>query len=190
VKRRVWGAWFSLIVFLALVAFWHKPLMRIYFILEYPAEINTACRENNLDPALVSALIFVESRFDPRAESSKGALGLMQIMPETGGWIACQTGQPGFQPADLLEPTTNLAVGSWYLAYLKHQFNEADYPALAAYNAGAANVSEWLKKGVWDGSVETVEQVPFSETREYLKQLVWLARVYRYLYSEQLGTEG
>ena len=172
------------LLFLVFIILWHKPILRIFFVLEYSNQIAAYSRMNQVNPAMISAIIFVESRFNPKAKSHKGALGLMQIMPETGSWVAGKLLWKDFSERDLLDPDKNLKVGIWYLAYLKRQYNHNDYLALASYNAGSRYVSEWLAAGIWDGDKVKLDQIPFQETKKYLIRIMIFKRIYRYLYPE------
>lgn len=177
--------WVFLFVFFIIL--WHKPILRIFFVLEYSNQIAVYSRMNQVNPAMISAIIFVESRFNPKAKSHKGALGLMQIMPQTGAWVAEKLLWKDFSKQDLLDPDKNLKAGIWYLAYLKRQYKQNDYLALAAYNAGSRYVSEWLEADIWDGDKVKLDQIPFQETRKYLIRIMIIRRIYRYLYPEILS---
>ena len=185
-QYRVW--FFLLIIFIVI---WHKPILKTYLILDYGKEIVNYSRANGVNPALVSAVIFVESHFNPKAESHKGALGLMQVLPSTGDWVVNQMSGEASTDLDLLDPQQNLKVGTWYLGYLKRYFNQNDYLALASYNAGHRYVLEWVAQGVWDGNSVRIEQIPFPETKEYLLKVLFFKKLYRYLYPEFLsGHQG
>jgi peptidoglycan lytic transglycosylase len=175
---------FLLILFLVML--WHKPILKIYFVLNYGDQITAYSRANGVSSAMISAIVFTESRFNTEARSHKGALGLMQIMPSTGEWVAHQMDWKSFSKSDLLEPGKNLAVGIWYLAYLKRNFNHNEYLALASYNAGSRYVSEWLADGTWDGDKIKIEQIPFPETKKYVMRILFLRKIYHYLYPELL----
>jgi len=164
--------------------FLHKPILRIFFIFDYRQSIQTFSQAYGLDPHLLGAVIFVESRFDPTAKSSKGAVGLMQIMPATGEWVARQMGWESFRPEDLTDPVKNLELGCWYLAYLKKYFNGNEVAALAAYNAGHRYVQDWIDTKVWEGDLVKIEKIPFVETKKYLFQINAIRKIYRYLYPE------
>lgn len=179
--------WWLQIWILGLIVFsffWHKAILRNYFILDYQDEIIVYSKNSGVSPDLISALIFVESRFEPQAESHKGALGLMQVMPTTGEWIAEKLDWSFFKKVDLLDPEKNLAAGTWYLGYLKQRFAGNEFLALASYNAGARYVKYWIDQEIWQGEAADVEQIPFPETRQYLIKIMWLRKVYRYLYPE------
>jgi soluble lytic murein transglycosylase len=177
--------WVFIILFFIIL--WHKPILRIFFVLNYSQQIKTYSRMHQVNPAMISAIIFVESRFNAGARSHKGALGLMQIMPPTGAWVAGKLLWKNFSDRDLLDPDKNLKVGIWYIAYLKRQYNQNDYLALASYNAGSRYVSEWLAAGIWDGDSVKVDQIPFQETKKYLIKIMIFKRIYRYLYPEYLS---
>ncbi|MBU0700598.1 lytic transglycosylase domain-containing protein [bacterium] len=134
-----------------------------------------------LDPLLISAVIKVESNFQPYAKSPRGAIGLMQIMPETGKEMAKRLKIEPFVAADLNNPEINLQIGLYYLARLKKQFNGDLYLVLAAYNGGSANVQKWLdEKKIDDSSLagqrdgdKFIAQIPFEETRGFVKKVLW-----------------
>ena len=170
-----------LLLFLAVI--WHKPILKIYFTLNYKDQIINCSKDNGVGSATISAIVFAESRFNAAAKSRKGALGLMQIMPDTGKWVAEQLAWQEFSVNDLLKPETNLTVGTWYLAHLKRNFDN-EYLALASYNAGTRYVLEWLADGTWDGDKIKIEQIPFPETKKYLIQILVLRKIYNYLYPE------
>ena len=170
-----------------LVVLWHKPILRLFFVMEYGNQIVAYSRENQVNPAMISAIVFTESRFDTLAKSHKGSLGLMQIMPETGAGVARELNWQDFSSKDLLDPDKNLRVGIRYISYLKRQFNNNDYLALASYNAGLRNVNNWVAEGTWDGNKVRIEQIPFPETRKYLLRIMFLKRIYGYLYSDVLS---
>lgn len=175
-----------LLLIVVFIIIWHKPILKIYFVLHYTDKIIAYSRANEIDSATVSAIVFTESRFNPGACSSKGAMGLMQIMPTTGEWVAGRLGWNNFSKQDLLNPTKNLEVGIWYLAYLKRNFKHNEYLALASYNAGSRYVYEWLREGTWDGNKVKIEQIPFPETKKYLIRILVLRRIYHYLYQDVL----
>lgn len=137
------------------------------------------------DPYVVAAVMREESALNPKAISNAGAIGLMQIMPYTGEWIARQVGYEPFEPADLMNPDLNIRFGSWYLGHLAQQFNGNLILTIASYNAGPEAVMQWNKNGLspTDAHDEFVESIPFSETRSFTK------RVLR-SYTEYLGLAG
>jgi len=154
---------------------------RLIYPLEYKEVISHYSGKYELDPYLVSAIIYVESRFVPEACSHKGALGLMQIMPDTGSWIAKELNYRDFKRDQLYDPELNIKFGCWYLANLQYEFGDNLFIILAAYNAGSGNVTNWLKKE-WDGKGDSLVKLPFSETREYVDQVISVYQQYLRLY--------
>jgi len=177
----------ALIVFLLLVIFILQvgvPLFqRSLYPLYYYKDIAQNAARYKVDPFLVSAVIRVESKFQPHAVSSRGARGLMQIMPATGLWAAQQMGlEEGFEEDMLFLPPVNIQIGTWYLASLAKEFDGQLPLIIAAYNGGRGNVSTWVKTGVWDGTYEGRANIPFTETRTFLEKVVASYEEYRRLY--------
>lgn len=138
----------------------------------YKEIIEQASEQFGVDQYLILSVMKAESKFKEDAVSSKGALGLMQIMPETGIWIAQQLKLQDFSPEQLLDPEVNILMGTWYLTYLMGEFNNRLPLTLASYNAGPGNTKRWLDQMIWDGTYTNVEQVPFNETRRYVKKVL------------------
>ena len=134
-------------------------------------------RNYDLPPTLLAAVIYTESKFDADARSAAGAVGLMQLLPETAKGIALRTGGDGFVVSDLVDPEINVRYGSWYLRNLLNRYDDVR-TALAAYHAGQGNVDEWRKKGVG---------IQFPETRAYVDKVLDAQRVYADAYASELG---
>ncbi|MDH7577996.1 MAG: lytic transglycosylase domain-containing protein [Bacillota bacterium] len=170
----------SILYFLQAKWFW-----KLFYPWPYRQEIMTSASRFQLDPHVLAALIRVESRFDPHAQSAAGARGLMQVMPNTAAWVARQIGLQDFHPDLLYQPEVNLLIGSWYLSHLLQEF-QGNLPAsLAAYNAGRGNVRAWLKTGQWKGTSDDLQRVPFPETQVYLRSVLRDYEIYKYLYGEE-----
>jgi peptidoglycan lytic transglycosylase len=152
-----------------------------YYRLRYPLAYESIVRghaENySLDPALLAAVIYQESKFDTEARSKAGAVGLMQLQPETARGIALRTGGSKFHVDDLTNPEINVRYGSWYLRHLLDKYDE-ERLALAAFNAGQGNVDSWRKAG---------KGIAFAETRHYVDRVDELKRIYRDAYASELG---
>lgn len=116
---------------------------RFFYPLRYQPLIQRHALERGLDPLFVAAIIRQESNFNPAARSRAGAVGLMQLMPETARWAAPQAGLKDYTDAKLAEPDTNVALGCWYLSYLSKRFENDRALVLAAYNGGEGNVKYW-----------------------------------------------
>ena len=154
---------------------------RWYERLRYPLryeEIVVGHAENySLDPQLVAAVIYQESKFDADAVSASGAVGLMQLLPSTGQGIADRTGGESWKPEDLHNPELNVRYGSWYLRHLLDKYGSEEL-ALAAYNAGQTNVDRWQAEG---------GEIGFPETRAYVERVQELKAVYARAYADELG---
>ena len=145
---------------------------RIRYPLRYEQIVRGHARNYRLDPALLAAVIYQESKFKANAKSSSGAIGLMQLRPDTAKGIAIRTGGHRFQVSDLYNPEINVRYGSWYLRHLLDKYGD-EKTALAAYNAGQRNVDTWRSEG---------KGIQFSETREYVDRVEHLKGVYRHAY--------
>lgn len=148
--------------------------------------IRQQAREKGLDPALVAAVIYQESRFRPR-ESAAGAQGLMQLLPSTARYIAAKSGGTEFTAGDLAAPQINIAYGSWYLRYLLRTYSGDELTALAAYNAGEGRVNQWLRESGKDGGkITDAGEIPFVETRKYVQDVLAARQEYRRQYAKEL----
>jgi soluble lytic murein transglycosylase len=148
--------------------------------------IREQAREKHLDPALIAAVIYAETKFDPRT-SPAGAEGYMQILPQTAEFLAHRSGATTFTTADLATPQVNIAYGTYYLRYLLDHYGGKVMLALAAYNGGMANVDQWVASARADGHALTVSEIPFPETRAYVLKVLDKQKAYRSTYSSQLG---
>jgi soluble lytic murein transglycosylase len=148
--------------------------------------IRQQARKKNLDPALIAAVIYQESKFQDRT-SSAGAKGLMQILPGTAQFIAHKSGGTAFGLRDLGTPQINIAYGSWYLRYLIDRYGGNETLAVAAYNAGESNVDKWVKRAGGDQSFDPAADIPFPETRHYVASVSHHRKLYREKYSSELG---
>jgi soluble lytic murein transglycosylase len=164
---------FLLVVVLAAGAFaWvhtEEPdwYARIVYPLEYETIVRGHARNYELDPALLAAVIYQESRFDARAESSSGAIGLMQLLPETAKGIALRTGGSRFEVDDLYDPEINVRYGAWYLRHLLTKYDGDLRKALAAYNGGQGNVDRGVEFAETTAYVERVQELRDVYARAY-----------------------
>lgn len=158
-------------VFLILLVFAIVGLKLLYPF-PYRNAILASAKLYELDVHLLLSVIRTESRFRQQAVSPVGAIGLMQIMPTTGAWIADKKGIQDFHADDLYDPETNIHLGSWYLHYLIERFTDIE-TALAAYNAGPGAVDRWAES---KGEM-------FSETAQFVRRVRKAESVYRNLYT-------
>ncbi len=172
-----------LILFLTAV-FNYDNILKQFYPMPYQYSILRHTAEAGVDPCLLTAIMKTESNFDPNAVSPKGARGLMQIMPETGEWIAHQSGAGPFHPDMLFDPDTCISMAAWYIADLQKEFGDNRIMVLAAYNGGRGNVRNWLNEEKMSGSIGDVDNIPFPETRNFVHKVLWNYRIYSWLYGE------
>lgn len=165
--------------------FANRYLEKRTYKLAYPEEIKASAGEFGLDPYLVAAVIFAESSGNPAAVSPKGAVGLMQIMPDTGDWIAEKLSLADHSTEKLTEASHNIRLGCWYLAYLLDKYGDDREIALAAYNAGPGNVDKWLGDERY-GENGKLTNIPFEETRNYVARVKAALKKYTELYEGEL----
>ena len=145
---------------------------RLRYPLRYEQVVRGHARNYRLNPALLAAVIYTESKFDANARSGAGAIGLMQLLPDTARGIAIRTGGKRFVVSDLYVPELNVRYGAWYLRHLLDRYGD-ERTALAAYTAGQANVDRWKADGVG---------IHFRETRYYVDKIERLKKVYASAY--------
>src|SRR5215472_8614752 len=162
---------------------WHTSppwFERVRYPLRYAEYVRVHSREHGLDPALVAAVIYQESKFRSDAMSSSGAIGLMQVTPATADGIAIRTHGSAFRTSDLYNPEINIRYGAWYLSDLFAKYHSESL-VLAAYNAGQGNVDRWLANN---------EPIQFSETAAYVSRVEKLRTIYRRAWWKELGYSG
>ena len=189
-KSRRWFYW-ALFVCLVFAAWqiWRSDevQMRFVYLWPYQEEIIEYSKKNNLDPFLVAAVIKNESGFRIEAKSKPGAVGLMQIMPDTGKWIANEMGIQNFQMAKLAEAETNIRMGCWYLSELEYEFGHNRVLMLTAYNAGRGNTRNWMEEFNWDADFGSIEAIPYVDTREYVRKVLYDRGQYYKLYKNRIN---
>jgi soluble lytic murein transglycosylase len=148
--------------------------------------IRQQAADKEIDPTLIAAVIYEESRFRDQT-SHAGARGLMQITPETAEFIARRSGGVLFEQADLATPQINIAYGAWYLRYLIRHYEGNDTLAIAAYNAGQTNVDRWVRRAGGPDRFDSARHIPFPETRAYVENVQDRRGQYRDKYGSELG---
>jgi soluble lytic murein transglycosylase len=192
VTRRILGALGVLaatVLFVSVVAsMLQQATNRLALPLSDAGIIREQAAAKQLDPALIAAVIYAETRFEPRP-SVAGAQGLMQILPSTAYYLARLSGGISFTASDLADPSVNVAYGSYYLRYLLDHLDGNEMLAVAAYNGGLTNVERWEARAEEGGRKLTVSEIPFPQTREYVYRVLSAQRAYRSDYARQLGLE-
>jgi len=157
-----------------------KAIQEITLPLQHEDIIRQQAAEKHLDPALIAAVIYAESRFSDQ-ESSAGAIGLMQITPQTAQYLKHLSGGTTFHTSDLHDPQINISYGCYYLRHLLDRYDDNEIAALAAYNAGITNVDSW------GGSDLTLDDIKFTETRAYVQEVLEKRDEYASKYKSELG---
>jgi soluble lytic murein transglycosylase len=176
-----------LLLFLSFLVllFFSSKWLTLFYPIYYKDEIRQHAQDHGINPLLVAAIIKVESDYKPGSESHKGALGVMQIMPDTAKWIMEKA---EFKNVPLTkvknEVDENIKMGTWYLEFLSQKFDGNEIAIIAAYNAGPTNVMNWIKKGKWDGTLESSKNIPFGETRHYVQRVSHYYKQYCDIYKE------
>ncbi|RPJ02920.1 MAG: hypothetical protein EHM39_00750, partial [Chloroflexi bacterium] len=156
-------------------------IARLRYPIYYKDLVLPAAAENNLDPLLMFSLIRQESLFEGFATSYAAGQGLMQIIPDTGQWIADRLGWPDYQNSDVYRPYINVKFGAYYLRYVMDMVDGLPYAALAGYNGGPGNAMQWL--GISGPDLDLfVQAISYDETRTYVRRIYEQYNVYRELY--------
>ena len=164
------------------LTYWH-----ILFPQPYWGTIQAEAAKNGLDPYMVASLIRQESEFNPGVVSHANAWGLMQLLPSVGKQMASQQGIRHFNENELLDPNTNIRLGTLYLRQTLDKFGGKPEYAFAAYNAGDNRVTDWQSIGNYKGIDEFVESIPFTETRDYVQAIIRNEMIYRELNSPSVA---
>lgn len=161
--------------------FFARQLYPIHFV----QEIRDSAANYDVDPFLIAAIIRTESNYQLGQESRKGAIGVMQLMPDTAEWIVDAGGHPKHTLDELHRVDVNINLGSWYVSWLLKQYKGNKLYSIAAYNAGQGNVNKWREAGTWDGTAEHINQIPFGETRHYVQRVIYYWKKYHKLYEDE-----
>jgi soluble lytic murein transglycosylase len=178
-KRRI--VFFLILVFIALYQI--HSIEKVLYPYPYKQIVEKYAAAYGVDPLLVISVIREESHFIPLSSSHKGAVGLMQLMPETAEEISVWL-KEDYAQIDLEKPEDNIRYGTWYLSTLQKQFSGNSILVLAAYNAGSGRVTSWLETSVRDLNTYQIEEIPFKETREYVVKVLRSYGKYAELYGK------
>jgi soluble lytic murein transglycosylase len=179
------GILIAVIVLAAAFFLLKDVVLKGMYPLDYEKEIASYSKEFSLDPYFVASVIWAESKYDAKAVSSKGAIGLMQIMPDTGEWIAGKLKVKDYEEGMLEKAETNIRFGCWYLRYINDKLG-SDLPVvLAAYNAGPGRVEDWLANKEYSKDGVHLDKIPYNETDRYVDKIKRAYEVYKQLYKIQ-----
>lgn len=181
---------FLLLVLLLIIAgtFVIKSALKRYYPLKYIETIFESAEKHGIEPDIILAVIHTESKFNEKAVSSKGAIGLMQITPDTLEWAAQKDKEPddilGIEA--LIDPELNIKYGTLILSFHLKEFGDLK-TALCAYNAGRSNAKKWLKDKRYSKDSKTIDVIPIKETDEYVKRVYLAKEVYKKLYNDEIN---
>ena len=173
-----------ILIFVVVYAAVHYPDAQksILYPFPYRAEIEQHARNYQVDKFLAVSVMKAESNFYEDAHSASGAIGLMQLMPETADWIAYCLNEEPPTIDEIKDCDRNIKYGIWYLAELEDEFFGNEILTLAAYNAGRGNVRYWMEENGWDEDFSDIDAIPYSETRNYVKRVLHCREKYMELY--------
>lgn len=148
---------------------------------EYSEYVEKYSKENNLDPLWIYSIIKAESNFRVDAKSTSNAIGLMQIMLSTAQEIGTDFQNDEITEEKLYDAELNIQIGTAYFRSLMDKYNNVNL-ALIAYNAGMGNLDNWLEQGIIDKQGENIDNIPYAETRNYVKRIIQNYKVYNEIY--------
>ena len=190
-----YGRWIAIIAAVLLIALgiyyimnFPKDVQKISYPLLFETEIRREAGAFHLDPARVAAVIYCESTFRPDVVSSAGACGLMQIMPDTGRWLATKFEGLEYTDDMLFDPDTNIRLGCWYLNYLDERSGGDLTRATASYHAGQGTVDKWLQDDDISSDGTTLEAIPSAVTDTYVKRVLEAYEQYKELLPDESTT--
>lgn len=160
--------------------------MRYVYLWKYQDEILLYSQRNKVDPFLVAAIIKNESGFNPQAVSKAGAVGLMQLMPDTAAWAARQMGLTSYREGELYNSQTNIRLGCWYLGELEAEFQGNLVLLLVAYNAGRGQTKAWMEANHWTYDFNRPASIPYGDTREYVERVLQDRERYYLYYKDRV----
>ena len=171
------------LIFIILIIVIFFIVAKIIYKDDYINIVNEECEKYNIDKYEILSIIKAESDFNPEAISSKNAIGLMQLTPETANWCAEKLDMDKVEESDLLKPEINIKLGIYYYNYLLERYSDMN-TALAAYNAGMGKVDNWLNDEKYSKDGKTIHTTPYEETNRYITKINNNLKIYKFLYKE------
>ena len=181
-KMKTLFIYLSILLF-ALALVWCGYIFLLYraYPTDYKEYVEASSSKYNVRPELVFAVIKVESKFNEKAQSHSGALGLMQIMPETFSWLQSHIADKALDEEKLKDPRINIEYGTYFLSYIQKKYKD-EKVQLCAYNAGIGTVEKWLKNKEYSDDGKVLKKIPFKETENYVAEVSKAKKKYRNLY--------
>ena len=183
-KKKILITFGIIIGFIVVYILFQHVILKMIYPKKYSEYVYKYSEENNIDPLLVFAIIKAESNFDKDALSKSGAIGLMQLMPETAKETLQNIGIELTIDDELYDVEKNIKVGTKYYAILCEKYNGKKELALSAYNAGMGNVNKWIEDGIINENGTNIENIPYKETNNYVRKILRDYTIYRNLYKE------
>ncbi len=173
---------FIFAVIVPLFLFWVSvAVIKMIYPLKYENIVEKMSQKYDVEKPLIYAIIKCESDFDVNAESSAGALGLMQITPDTFNWLKKYTRNHYESKEEMLDPENNIECGTLFISILLEKYKNLDV-SLSAYNAGIKTTDRWLKDKKLSLDGKTFENIPYRETKKYVKRVNFAYQVYKFIY--------
>jgi len=169
------------IIFMVLIN--KNNLLKNFYPIKYSEYVQKYCKEYNVDENLIFACIKAESNFKEKAESKKGAKGLMQLMPTTAEELAKELSIT-INNENIFEPNINIQLGTKYISKLISKYSNIEL-ALTAYNAGSGKVDSWISDGILKNDGSDIENIPFKETNNYVRKILNDYKIYKELYGKE-----
>ena len=173
----------SILVFIFLCIFISDTVIKYNYPLKYQETISEESKNFGVEKSLIAGVIRAESRFEATAVSQKGAMGLMQLLPSTAKCLAEKLELEMFDDSQLLEPSVNIKLGTYYLSYLQDKF-ESPEAVLSAYNAGETIVRTWLQNQEYSIDGVSLQKIPYLETKNYVEKVISSLSVYEKLFDK------
>ncbi len=170
-----------IIIILAMILAMHLNLLPKIYPKKYSEYVEKYAKENDLDPLLVYSIIKTESNFNEKAKSKSEAMGLMQVMYSTAQDVGDDLGIEEITKETIYNPETNIKIGVKYFRNLIEKYNNYNL-AIIAYNAGMGNLDNWLKQGIIDKDGQNLEDIPFTETKNYVYKILKNYEIYKEIY--------
>lgn len=186
ISRRFFRRTIAVVLAFALLILFGDKLVsytgKLLYPQKYEIQIEEYCREYGVKESLCYAMIKCESNFNENAESSAGAIGLMQLTPETFSYVCKNIYDYEIEPSLIYDPATNIKCGVWLISYLQKEMS-GEREIIAAYNAGVNKVKEWLKNPEYSSDGITLSKVPYEETENHVKKVLKTKDIYIKLYN-------
>lgn len=172
-----------IILAVVFVIAFQETFQRQRYPLYYADLIDEYAAKNGIEPELVAAVIYCESSFDPKAVSHAGAVGLMQLMPDTFDWLS-RLMEDDFIGGEIDDVETNISCGCYYLGWMQRKFG-SQQAAIAGYNAGHGITARWLADENYSKDGVTLDEIPYAETDKYVKKVIKAKEMYKKLYYDK-----